>query len=66
MSQRTLATTRKFKVAWEDTFDHGTFALTVLFAGGSQLTNSNPSGKVPAALGSTLEPRMLTLRSETS
>jgi len=38
-----LTTTQKFKVAWEDTFDRGTFALTVLFAGESQLTNSNRS-----------------------
>jgi hypothetical protein len=31
----------KFKVAWEDTWDRGTFALTFIFAGESQLTNSN-------------------------
>ena len=32
---------QKFKVAWEDTWDRGTFALTFIFAGESQLTNSN-------------------------
>jgi hypothetical protein len=31
----------KFKVAWEDTWDRGTFALTFIVAGESQLTNSN-------------------------
>jgi len=31
----------KFKVAWEDTWDRGTFALTVIFASASQFTNSN-------------------------
>lgn len=33
----------KFKIAREDTFDRGTFALAALFAGESQLNNSDPS-----------------------
>jgi len=33
----------KFKIAAQDTFDRGTFALAALFAGQSQLSNSNPS-----------------------
>jgi hypothetical protein len=32
---------QKFKVAWEDTWDRGTVALSIIFAGESQLTNSN-------------------------
>jgi hypothetical protein len=32
---------QKFTVAWEDTWDRGTFALTFIFAGESQWTNSN-------------------------
>jgi hypothetical protein len=33
----------KFKIASEDSFDRGTFALAALFAGEGQLTNSNRS-----------------------
>jgi hypothetical protein len=33
----------KFKIATEDAFDRGTFALAALFAGESKLTNANPS-----------------------
>lgn len=33
----------KFRVASQDAFDRGTFALAALFAGQAQLTNSNPS-----------------------
>jgi hypothetical protein len=33
----------KFKLAAQDTFDRGTFALAALFAGESQLNNSEPS-----------------------
>jgi len=32
-----------FKIAEQDTFDRGTFALAALFAGQSQLSNSDPS-----------------------
>jgi len=33
----------KFKIAAQDTFDRGTFALAAAFAGESQLNNSDPS-----------------------
>jgi hypothetical protein len=33
----------KFKIASQDAFDRGTLALSALFAGQAQLTNSNPS-----------------------
>jgi hypothetical protein len=36
-----LTTSEKFKVASEDAFDRGTVVLAALFAGQSQLTNSN-------------------------
>jgi hypothetical protein len=38
-----LKAREKFKVASQDTFDRGTFALAAVFAGQSQLTNSNRS-----------------------
>ena len=38
-----LAGKEKFKVATEDAFDRGTFALAALFGGEAQLTNSSPS-----------------------
>ena len=36
-----VTTSEKFKLASEDAFDRGTFALAALFAGESQLTNAN-------------------------
>jgi hypothetical protein len=36
-----LTATEKFKVASEDSFDRGTFALAGIFAGEAQLTNAN-------------------------
>jgi hypothetical protein len=36
-----LTSGQKFKIASEDAFDRGTFALAALFAGQSQLTNAN-------------------------
>jgi hypothetical protein len=38
-----LTPEEKFKIASEDSFDRGTVALAVLFAGESQLTNSTPA-----------------------
>jgi len=38
-----IAPREKFKIAAQDTFDRGTFALAALFAGQSQLSNSDPS-----------------------
>ena len=38
-----LTPQEKFKIATEDSFDRGTVALAVLFAGESQLMNSTPS-----------------------
>ncbi|HXB67748.1 MAG TPA: hypothetical protein VNY05_05865 [Candidatus Acidoferrales bacterium] len=38
-----LTTGEKFKLASEDAFDRGTFALAALFAGEAQLTNANRS-----------------------
>lgn len=38
-----LTPAEKFKIATEDSFDRGTVALAVLFAGESQLTNSTPA-----------------------
>ena len=38
-----LTSQEKFKIASEDSFDRGTVALAVLFAGESQLTNSTPA-----------------------
>ena len=38
-----LTSREKFKLASEDAFDRGTFALAALFAGESQLTNANRS-----------------------
>ena len=37
-----LTPEEKFKIATEDSFDRGTAALAVLFAGEAQLTNANP------------------------
>lgn len=38
-----LKTSEKFKLAVQDTFDPGTFALAAFFAGEADLQNSNPS-----------------------
>ena len=38
-----LAPEEKFKIATEDSFDRGTVALAVLFAGEAQLTNATPA-----------------------
>jgi hypothetical protein len=38
-----LTSAEKFKIASEDAFDRGTFALAALFAGEAQLTNANRS-----------------------
>ncbi len=38
-----LSKREKFKLASEDAFDRGTFALAAVFAGQAQLSNSNPS-----------------------
>jgi hypothetical protein len=38
-----VASTEKFKIASQDAFDRGTFALAALFAGEAQVTNSNRS-----------------------
>jgi hypothetical protein len=38
-----LTTGQKFKIAADDAFDPGAFALAALFAGDGQLTDSNPS-----------------------
>jgi hypothetical protein len=38
-----LTSGKKFKIASEDAFDRGTFALAAVFAGEGQLTNSNQS-----------------------
>jgi hypothetical protein len=38
-----LTTKEKFKMASDDAFDRGTFALAALFAGEAQLTNAAPS-----------------------
>lgn len=38
-----ITTKEKFKIATEDAFDRGTFVLSGLFAGYSQLTHANPS-----------------------
>jgi hypothetical protein len=38
-----LTSAEKFKIASEDAFDRGTFALAALFAGQAQLTNANRS-----------------------
>jgi hypothetical protein len=38
-----LTVREKFKIATQDSFDRGTFALAAIFAGEGQLTNSNPS-----------------------
>lgn len=38
-----ITASQKFKVASEDTFDRGTVALSAIFAGESQLSNSNRS-----------------------
>jgi hypothetical protein len=38
-----LTIAEKFKIASEDAFDRGTFALAALFAGEAQLTNANRS-----------------------
>jgi hypothetical protein len=38
-----LTRSEKFKIASEDAFDRGTFALAALFAGEAQLTNANRS-----------------------
>jgi hypothetical protein len=38
-----ITASAKFKIATEDAFDRGTFALAALFAGYGQLTNSDPS-----------------------
>jgi hypothetical protein len=38
-----LTTKEKFKIATEDSFDRGTAALAVLFAGEAQLTNATPA-----------------------
>ena len=38
-----LPTAEKFKIAGQDAFDRGTFALAALFAGQSQLTDGTPS-----------------------
>jgi hypothetical protein len=43
MNYHPLTDAEKFKVATEDAFDRGTFALAALFAGQSQLTNANES-----------------------
>jgi len=47
-----LTVGEKFKVASEDAFDRGTFALAALFAGEAQLTNDNkPFGQGAAGYG---------------
>ena len=47
-----LTTPQKFKIATQDSFDRGTIVLAAVFAGESQLTNSNPSfGDGAAAYG---------------
>ena len=47
-----LTPAQKFKIASQDSFDRGTFVLAMVFAGESQLTNSNPSfGHGAAAYG---------------
>jgi len=47
-----LTAGQKFKVASDDAFDRGTFALAGIFGGVSQLTNSNRSfGQGPAGYG---------------
>jgi hypothetical protein len=38
-----LTAKEKFKIAAQDSFDRGTFALAAAFAGEAQLSNSNPS-----------------------
>jgi hypothetical protein len=38
-----LRAREKFKIARQDSFDRGTVALALLFAGDAQLSNSNPS-----------------------
>ena len=38
-----LTTSEKFGVAWQDTFDRGTFALAGIFAAEGQFTNQNKS-----------------------
>jgi hypothetical protein len=38
-----LTSRDKFKIATEDAFDHGSFALAAIFAGEAQLTNANRS-----------------------
>src|ERR1700681_2835156 len=38
-----LTSAEKFKIASEDAFDRGTFALAALFAGEGQLSNANRS-----------------------
>jgi hypothetical protein len=43
MNYEPLTTLEKFKLASQDAFDPGTFALAALFAGQSQLTNANRS-----------------------
>jgi hypothetical protein len=40
---RLLTSRQKFKIATQDSFDRGTFILSALFAGESQLTESTPS-----------------------
>ena len=40
---RPLTTGQKFKMAWQDSLDPGTFALAAVFAGKSQLLDGDPS-----------------------
>jgi hypothetical protein len=49
---RPLTPSEKFKLASEDAFDRGTFALAVIFAADAQLTNANRSfGQGAAGFG---------------
>ena len=38
-----LSSRKKLRIAMEDSFDRGTIALAVLFAGEAQMTNASPS-----------------------
>ena len=52
VNYKPLTPGQKFKIASQDSFDRGTFALAAVFAGESQLTNSNPEfGDGAAAYG---------------
>jgi hypothetical protein len=41
VNYKPITARQKFKVAWEDTFDRGTFVEAAVFAGESQLVNAN-------------------------